>query len=89
MFRFLHLGDLHLDSPFAGFTAEEGAARRARQYEALENLLHAGRKLIVHNFIPSLNVLVCQNFSRHILYVNYTIKIKQFQVFFCLFCVFF
>ena len=42
MFRFLHLGDLHLDSPFAGFAPQESAARRARQYEALENLLHAG-----------------------------------------------
>lgn len=42
MFRFLHLGDLHLDSPFASFGAVEAAARRARQYEALEELLRAG-----------------------------------------------
>ena len=42
MFRFLHLGDLHLDSPFAGFDPREAAARRARQYEALEELLRAG-----------------------------------------------
>ena len=41
MFRFLHLGDLHLDSPFAAFSAQEGAARRARQFEALEALLQA------------------------------------------------
>lgn len=42
MFRFLHLGDLHLDSPFAAFSAREGASRRARQLEALETLLQAG-----------------------------------------------
>ncbi len=42
MFRFLHLGDLHLDSPFAAFSAQQAAARRARQYEALERLLRAG-----------------------------------------------
>jgi len=42
VFRFLHLGDLHLDSPFASFAAEQAAARRARQYEALEKLLQAG-----------------------------------------------
>ncbi len=42
MFRFLHLGDLHLDSPFAGFAAHEASARRARQYEALAELLRAG-----------------------------------------------
>lgn len=41
MFRFLHLGDLHLDSPFSAFPAQEGAARRSRQYEALEALLQA------------------------------------------------
>ena len=42
MFSFLHLGDLHLDSPFAAFTPYEAAARRDRQYEALETLLHVG-----------------------------------------------
>ena len=42
MFSFLHLGDLHLESPFAAFYASEAAARRARQYEALETLLRAG-----------------------------------------------
>lgn len=42
MFSFLHLGDLHLDSPFAAFSAVQAATRRARQYEALETLLRAG-----------------------------------------------
>ncbi len=42
MFSFLHLGDLHLDSPFAAFSAAQAATRRARQYEALEALLQAG-----------------------------------------------
>ena len=42
MFSFLHLGDLHLDSPFANFSAAQAATRRARQYEALERLLSAG-----------------------------------------------
>ncbi len=42
MFSFLHLGDLHLDSPFATFSAAQAATRRARQYEALEVLLRAG-----------------------------------------------
>ena len=42
MFSFLHLGDLHLDSPFAAFSIAQAATRRARQYEALEELLRAG-----------------------------------------------
>lgn len=42
MFSFLHLGDLHLDSPFAAFSAAQAATRRARQYEALEALLRTG-----------------------------------------------
>ena len=42
MFSFLHLGDLHLDSPFAVFSPTEAAVRRARQYETLEALLQAG-----------------------------------------------
>lgn len=42
MLRLLHLGDLHLDSPFAAFAPHEAAARRDRQYEALETLLRAG-----------------------------------------------
>ena len=42
MFSFLHLGDLHLDSPFAAFSMAQAATRRARQYEALEELLRAG-----------------------------------------------
>ena len=42
MLRFLHLGDLHLDSPFAAFEPYEAAARRDRQYEALEQFLRAG-----------------------------------------------
>ncbi len=42
MFSFLHLGDLHLDSPFASFSDAQAGVRRARQYEALEDLLIAG-----------------------------------------------
>ncbi len=42
MISFLHLGDLHLDSPFAAFSVAQAATRRARQYEALEELLRAG-----------------------------------------------
>ena len=42
MFSFLHLGDLHLDSPFAAFSPSQAATRRARQYETLERLLRAG-----------------------------------------------
>ena len=42
MFSFLHLGDLHLESPFAAFSASQAAVRRARQYEALEALLQSG-----------------------------------------------
>lgn len=42
MFSFLHLGDLHLDSPFAAFSAAQSATRRARQYEALEKMLRTG-----------------------------------------------
>jgi len=42
VFTFLHLGDLHLDSPFAAFSATQAATRRARQYEALETFLRAG-----------------------------------------------
>ena len=54
MFRFLHLGDLHLDSPFAGFAAQDAAARRARQYEALEELLR----------IEKVTALIPDNVSR-------------------------
>ncbi len=39
MIRILHLGDLHLGSPFSAFSPRAAAARRARQLEALEGLL--------------------------------------------------
>ncbi|MBR2010753.1 MAG: DNA repair exonuclease [Clostridia bacterium] len=39
MIRLLHLGDLHLGSPFSAFSPRAAATRRARQLEALEKLL--------------------------------------------------
>lgn len=39
MIRILHLGDLHLGSPFFAFSPRAAATRRARQLEALEALL--------------------------------------------------
>lgn len=39
MIRILHLGDLHLGSPFSAFSPRAAAARRARQLAALEALL--------------------------------------------------
>ena len=41
MLRFLHMGDLHLDSPLAAFLPAQAAAWRDRQYEALEQMLDA------------------------------------------------
>ena len=42
MLRFLHAGDLHLDSPMAAFTKGIAAVRRERQFAALEALLADG-----------------------------------------------
>ena len=39
MIRILHLGDLHLGSPFSAFSPRAAATRRARQLEALEAFL--------------------------------------------------
>ena len=39
MLRFLHAGDLHLDSPMAAFSTQAAAQRRERQFVALETLL--------------------------------------------------
>ena len=38
MLRFLHAADLHLDSPFAGLTADQAAARRREQRRQLGEL---------------------------------------------------
>ena len=38
MLRFLHAGDLHLDSPLAAFPPRVAARRRERQFAALEQL---------------------------------------------------
>ncbi len=43
MLRLLHMGDLHLGSPFSAFSPRAAATRRARQLEALEGLLAAAR----------------------------------------------
>lgn len=42
MLRLLHAGDLHLESPLSAFPPRIAAARRERQYAALEALLGAG-----------------------------------------------
>ena len=39
MIRLLHLGDLHLGSPFSAFSPRTAAIRRARQLESLEAIL--------------------------------------------------
>lgn len=43
MLRLLHVGDLHLGSPFSAFSPRAAATRRARQLEALEGLLADAR----------------------------------------------
>lgn len=42
MLRFLHAGDLHLESPLSAFSPRAAAARREGQYAAFEKLLAAG-----------------------------------------------
>lgn len=39
MLRFLHMGDLHLGSPFSAFPPRAAATRRARIFEALEAMV--------------------------------------------------
>ncbi len=41
--RFLHTGDLHLDSAFCASSATEAAARRARQREVLEKIFRVAK----------------------------------------------
>ena len=50
MFRFLHLGDLHLDSPFAGFDLQEAAARRADRIHRAEGTLRYATMLSSEEF---------------------------------------
>ncbi len=45
MLRFLHAGDLHLGSPFSTFSPRAAAARRARQFEALEKLIEDAKRM--------------------------------------------
>lgn len=44
MIRFLHTGDLHLDSPFRGLTAEKARQRREEQREMLERICALARE---------------------------------------------